>query len=363
MILFWVAAGVLSAAAAGLIMVRAAKAASPGEAADPTPVLYRRQLAEIDDLADRGLMGDAERQSAYAEAGRRLLAAADAAPQAWRAEPGARRGVLAAATLAPALALGVYLVIGSPGVADMPFSKRMGDWMAANPATLDPPELAAVLKKLTAERPNDPEGFRYLALAEGASQNPAEAVRALRHALALAPQRPDLWEMLGEALVVENGGELTDEAKDAFRRTVALDPKAVVARFQLARAQVEAGDKAGGLAQWRSLLADLPAADPRREALSQAIAEQAGGGPAARPGPDFSKGQLNAIRGMVEGLAQRLKTSPDDPQGWVRLVRAYSVLGESAKRDAALKAARARYAGHPDVLRALDAAAQAEPMS
>jgi cytochrome c-type biogenesis protein CcmH len=71
---------------------------------------------------------------------------------------------------------------------------------------------------------------------------------------------------------------------------------------------------------------------------------------------------MTAIRGMVAGLAERLKTQPDDPQGWVKLVRAYAVLGEAAPRDAALKAARARYAGKADILNALDAAARAEPL-
>jgi cytochrome c-type biogenesis protein CcmH len=68
------------------------------------------------------------------------------------------------------------------------------------------------------------------------------------------------------------------------------------------------------------------------------------------------------IGAMVQRLADRLKTNPDDPDGWVRLVRAYSVLGDTQKRDAALKSARARYAGKPEVLSALDAAAKAGPM-
>ena len=69
------------------------------------------------------------------------------------------------------------------------------------------------------------------------------------------------------------------------------------------------------------------------------------------------------IRGMVDGLAARLAQSPEDPAGWVRLVRAYAVLGETAKRDAAYASARARYASQPKVLGELDAAARAEPMS
>ena len=62
------------------------------------------------------------------------------------------------------------------------------------------------------------------------------------------------------------------------------------------------------------------------------------------------------IQAMVDGLAARLQANPDDPAGWVRLVRAYTVLGEMARRDAALAAARRRYAGRPDILAQLDAA-------
>jgi cytochrome c-type biogenesis protein CcmH len=65
---------------------------------------------------------------------------------------------------------------------------------------------------------------------------------------------------------------------------------------------------------------------------------------------------------MVAGLAERLQVKPDDPDGWVRLVRAYAVLGEADKRDAALKAAGARYAGKPQILDQLKAAAAAPPM-
>jgi len=359
MIVFWVAAGVLSAVAAGLILSRAASAAGRSEVADPTPVLYRRQLAEIDDLADRGLIGPAERKSAHAEAARRLLAAADAPSAAWSANPASRRWVLLAVIAAPALALAVYLQLGSPGLPDDPFAARMSRWLKANPAELSVPELAAVLQKKVAERPDDPEGYRYLALAEGASQDMPEAVRALKRGLRVAPQRADLWEMLGEALTAQSEGKVTDDATHAFRQALKLDPQSLGARFNLARIKVENGDVAGGVAEWKALAAGLPAGDPRRQSIEQAIADQTGR-PAAPPA--LAPGQAPDINAMVEGLAARLKTSPDDPDGWVRLVRAYSVLGETGKRDAALATARARYAARPDILQALEAAAKAAPM-
>jgi cytochrome c-type biogenesis protein CcmH len=360
MIAFWATAGVLSAAAAILILFRAAQAAARVEPADTTAVFYRRQLAEIGDLADRGLIGEGERKGAEAEAGRRMLAAADQPQETWSASP-SRVPVLAIAIGAPVLAIGLYMAVGSSGMADQPFSGRMARWLASNPASLAPPEMAAVLGKLTKERPNDPEGFRYLALAEGASNNPAGAVSALKRAVRIAPQRADLWEMLGEAEVFQAGGDLTDDAKDAFAETIKLDPKNVAARFHLARARIKAGDKAGGVADWKALLADMPVADPRRADLRQAIAE-AQGAPAPAAPQGLSGDQMTAVRGMVAGLAQRLAASPDDPAGWVQLVKAYAVLGETAKRDAALKSAQARYAAKPDVLAQLAKAAATERM-
>jgi cytochrome c-type biogenesis protein CcmH len=354
MIVFWAVAGVLSAVAAGLILQSAARAAAHAGSEDPTRAVYRRQLAEIDDLAERGLIAEAERKSAHAEAARRLLSAASAAP--WNADGRLRRAVLAFAVLTPALAIGLYLVTGAPGLADQPLAARVAAWRKADPAELTPPELAAVLRAMVAERPSDPEGYRYLAMMEGASGNPAGASRALRRAITLAPERAELWEGLGESLVAEAGGEMSPQARRAFEEALKRDPKAVAARFHLARARILAGEKAEGLAAWRALAAELPPNDPRRPELLAAIAEAEGRAPA--PAPD----QMAAIRGMVEGLAARLAEAPDDPEGWVRLVRSYAVLGDAKKRDDALAAARARYAGRPEVLDQLEAAAKTETM-
>ena len=106
MFAFWIAAAALSAAA-GWLMLRGARAASVravGE--DPSLAVHRRQLAEIDDLAARGLLPESELRTARAEAGRRLLAVADAPAPA--SDPAAgRRLVLALAVLAPLLAVGL----------------------------------------------------------------------------------------------------------------------------------------------------------------------------------------------------------------------------------------------------------------
>ncbi|MET4210910.1 MULTISPECIES: c-type cytochrome biogenesis protein CcmI [unclassified Bradyrhizobium] len=53
----------------------------------------------------------------------------------------------------------------------------------------------------------------------------------------------------------------------------------------------------------------------------------------------------DAIRGMVEGLAEKLSKNGHDIQGWLQLIRSYIVLGERQKAVAAIASARAQLVG------------------
>jgi cytochrome c-type biogenesis protein CcmH len=60
------------------------------------------------------------------------------------------------------------------------------------------------------------------------------------------------------------------------------------------------------------------------------------------------------IHGMVERLATRLKQNGDDVEGWLRLVRAYMVLGDRDKARQALADARQAVGGDAGRLRELN---------
>jgi cytochrome c-type biogenesis protein CcmH len=356
MIWLWVAAAIVSAGMAALIVQRAARAANQGRGANAALAIYRRQMTELDEMADRGLIAEGERRSVRAETGRRLLAAAE------RTDPPLRAArplpIVIAAGLVPLVALGVYLAVGAPGLEDQPFAKRLADWRAADPQSLTPPQMAAVLRVIAAERPTDPEPLRHLAVAELDSGQPLEAEQALQRAISLAPQREDLWEMLAETSVMQANGEVTPDAAAAFRKALTLDPSAPGPRYYLARARISGGDVAGGLADWRALAASLPPGGQLQTALAAEIQQVTRTGKLAEQAQPEAPPQVGPaqIQGMVDGLAQRLAAHPDDAAGWVRLVRAYTVLGETGRRDAALAEARRRFAGRADVLSALDAA-------
>jgi cytochrome c-type biogenesis protein CcmH len=357
----WIAAALVSAAAAALIVHRAARAAHAVGGEDPALAVYRRQLAEIDDLAERGLLPETERRAAHAEAGRRLLSAADAAEPKLMATQGGRRAIAVVAALAPLAAVGVYLVVGSPQIPDQPFARRLAEWRAADPRSLGPDQMAAVLQLIVAEHPADPRARFFLSRAQLASGDSFGAISSLRRALTLAPRQVDLWAALGEAYLSDAGGEVSSDANKAFQQALQIDPHAPGPRYYLARAKIAGGDVAGGVAAWRALDEDLPTADPRRTGLEQEIAEvdrthalpladQA----AAAPSP---QGQQAFIRAMVDTLAARLTASPDDPAGWARLIRSYAVLGDDAGRRAALARAQALFKDRPNDLRLVQSAA------
>ena len=69
----------------------------------------------------------------------------------------------------------------------------------------------------------------------------------------------------------------------------------------------------------------------------------------------MSEGDRGAmIRSRVERLASRLKENGDDVEGWLKLVRAYSVLGDHDKAKAAVAGARAAVANDAERLRQLN---------
>jgi cytochrome c-type biogenesis protein CcmH len=107
-------------------------------------------------------------------------------------------------------------------------------------------------------------------------------------------------------------------------------------------AQIDEVEKAGGLPP--------PAAEAQAQAQAQAQTRP-GGEPAAG-------GQQAFIHAMVDRLAARLQASPDDPDGWVRLVRSYGVLKDGAAQAKALARARTIFAGRPDVLARIEAEAR-----
>jgi len=352
MIWFWVIAAllVLVALAALLrpLVSRTVRGVGDNEA---VLGMFRRQLADIDtDLAQGRLLPD-EAAAARAELTRRLLAEANRASKesdlaatsptelSWRI--GAALGVVG---LLPAAALAVYFAVGAPAAINSPAAASAS--RAAAPR--DSAEVAAAVDQLKARLEHDPdhvEGWTLLGRTLTRLQRFAEAREAYGRAIGLKPDEPELHAELGEVLVLGARGTVTPAAMAEFAKS-GNDPRA---RFYGAEAALQRGDAAAAKTTLQALLTDAPADAPWRKLVAARLAQIAPDDPQASlkaltgPSPqDVDAAQsmspeerMAMIRGMVERLAARLEQNPGDKEGWMRLARAYEVLGEADKAQAA----------------------------
>lgn len=375
MTLLWIAGGLLAALSVLLLvqpLIRSRPAPPPRGSYDAAVLVD--QLAEVDRDEAAGLIDAEAAAGARREVKRRLLAAMESVQALPASDPparGAGRRWLAAtlALAVPVLAGALYLGLGNPTVPDEPLIARQtsGDLAEANrrPA-LDPSlvETVAQLERYLAVHPGEGQGWFLLGRSYLTIDRTADAVTALAKAKSLMPDRPDVTAAYGEALVIAADGHVDEPARAEFEQALAADPRNVQARYYLALGQAQQKDVAGALQSWVDLVALSPADAPwlplvrqqiaaaaqaigvdpatlKPSAAALALAPPATEAPAATPGPSaedmkaaaqMSPEQQQAmIRSMVERLATRLQENPDDRQGWLRLARAYDVLGETAK--------------------------------
>ena len=190
-----------------------------------------------------------------------------------------------------------------------------------------------------------------------------DAVKAWRNALEFNGANAVREADYGEALVAQASGVVTADAKAAFERARSHDANDIKARYFLGIAAEQDGRRDEAAAFFRSLLADATPDAPWAEGVRRSLA-RVDPNVAAAPGPNASdvaaadkmapEDRDAMVRGMVDRLATRLKQDGTDLDGWLRLVRAYTVLGEPDKAKAAAADARSALAGDPDKMRRLD---------
>ena len=273
-----------------------------------------------------------------------LLAIAFVAVPLWRSSQKKGRALLLGAIALFVLAIGggTYFFVGRPYLAQRS-AQGLNNVHDIN-------GLVPYLITRVRAHPEDVRAWRYLASAYMAASDPRDAAKALAQVIALSGKGDaGVDAAYGEALVSANGGQVPDEAEEAFNAALKADPRNIPARFYLGMAKVGHGDRPGAIAIWQSLLADVPTTAPLHQLLIDRLAMLTSQSPGGAPNP----------RAMVDMLAARLKADPNDALGWVRLMRAYTVLGETDKAKQALIDARKAFAKNPDAQTAFTTAAKA----
>ncbi|MFS8038843.1 c-type cytochrome biogenesis protein CcmI [Xanthobacter sp. AM11] len=378
----------MTALAALAVLWPLSRARSVRAARDADLAVYRDQLEEIARDAKSGRLPRAEAEAARVEVARRMIAA-DAAREGEdgsAANPARtvrrrRMAALAGLVLVPACAVALYGVLGTPALPGAPLATRL----SAPPDRGDVAILVRRVEEHLARNPDDGQGYEILAPVYLRIGRPQDAARAYGQAIRILGATADRLSARGEALMIAADGLVTADAARAFAAALELDPDEPRARFFLGLAAEQDGRPADAARIWGELAARSPANAPWRPMLAAALARVGGQMPAApapalppqsgatpanpAPGPgaadvaaaaSLSAEERNAmVRGMVTRLAERLQAQPDDLDGWLRLVRAYDVLGEKDKAQEALKTARGVFKDNAEALGRLDAAEKA----
>jgi cytochrome c-type biogenesis protein CcmH len=355
----WFVFALMTAAAVFAVLWPLGRGTKPQREGNETTV-YKDQLAEIGRDVSAGLIGASEAEAARVEIVRRLLAAADAERPVTSPVNTTLRRAVAVIALAglPLIAAAFYLPLGSPRLPDFPLSQR-----AQAPAASQPLDnLVAQVEAHLEKNPTDGRGWNVLAPVLAKLGRFDDAVRAWRNAITYSGDSASRRADLGEAIAMAAGGVVTSESKAEFERAIALNADEVKASFFLGIAAEQDGRASEAASIWRAMLGKAPPDAPWRPLLQAALA-RVGGGPAApalsddtvTAAKDMNESDRSAmIRGMVDRLASRLKQNGDDVEGWLRLVRAYMVMGDRDKANGASADARQAVGGDAERLRALN---------
>ena len=312
--------------------------------------------ATLDEDHQTGQLSDSDFAATCLDIDRRLLGLSQQVAQASASNPKDQTLTRLAVGLAIILPLGaalIYTTLGRPDLRDNPLVDRAAEIASRSETiTATKKNLAQNLARAqaaTVTTPDDIESWLKLAEAAASVNDSATEIRALRMARQLTNDDPSVLSLLAEALSRAADGQVTVPARDLIDTVLATDPDEPRALFLSGLAAFQDGDNQAAVTRWQRLLSISTADAPWLPIVRANIAQAAEAGGIALPpanGPDADSIAAAAdmtandrqamILSMVESLRDRLDKTPDDAEGWLRLARAYDVLGNRAAAFTAL---------------------------
>ena len=314
--------------------------------------LLQNERQQRDSERQNGTISAKEHANACHEIDKRLLALTlDMEQQQHEHQSILTPRIIMLSFLVPALSTFIYLFLGSPQSPDQPIAGRSAEIAAAKAgANKSQNEAAAALQKAissTEQTPQNVEAWLLLAQAAGAVNDSETEIRALRNAIEITESEPSIVAMLAEALSRAADGQITVPARALIKAVLEANPNEPRAMFLAGLAKFQDGDNESAIRLWQNLLAksqpDAPWISTVRDNIKSAA--EAGNIPLdtldnLQPtGPDAmaladaatmtEDEQNEMIAGMVQRLHDRLIEEPNDTDGWIRLARAYNVLGQA----------------------------------
>ena len=390
MTMLWISVAVLTLGVLAIIIRPLLKtrddASGDTQRADYDVALYKDQLKEVERDLERGLLSAEQADAVRTEIQRKLLnSAADGKANTSASATASGRNTWAAVAVSLFVAVGafgVYAYLGQPTLENLAYADRdIASEQRAQDQQRDQQDMQTLLNQLALrleKNPNDIRGWLLLGRSFITQGRYDESAAAYKHAFDLSPSDPDIAVDYAEAQIFSNKGQVDTATSEVLQKALRLSPADPKIRYYIGLHKAQNDDTAGALQEWVDIAAlstrdapwmptinrqiesafkksgiDPASIKPSAEALEIARTQGVAGGVApdagqgagqsttAAPGPTAedvqaaqqmsAEDQSEMIRGMVNRLAERLKTEPGDLQGWKRLAQAYQVLGETDK--------------------------------
>lgn len=341
--------------------------------------VYKDQLNELDQDLERGLISPEEAKSARTEISRRILARSDKEDEGKTDRPlfNPRIPAIASLVFIPVMTLVLYLAVGSPDKPDQPLYKVKQERRQAEQSQIaHVNSLIAKVEERLRKNPDEGRGWEALAPVYFKMERFDDAARAYKESARLLGETAERLTGYAESLVRANNEVITAEAKAAYEKALKLNPGMVLPKIRLIFALEQDGKKQEAIQAWKAILPIVKDNAPLSQMAKMRIAELTGNKNTAQPqnqtaaenteqkGPTSedikAAGQMNAsdraamIRNMVSGLDERLTENGGSVEEWMKLIRAYNVLGKKDMALAALKKAKDNLKGNNDALSKLD---------
>ena len=364
---FWIIAGLITLVAAGVTIIPVfGSSQTPDQPLEYDKEIYKARVSEIEEERALGKIDEKQYEYALAEEGRRFLALASSSSGKQTlhhkiANKGAVIGAVFAALLIPAIAISVYYNLGSLNSPDQPLQARLD----ADPKGQSVEELLQRAENQLIKKPQDGRGWLVVAPVYMRLGRTKEAATAYRNAIRILGPTAKLQTLLGEALTVEAGGVVTQEANELFLKASASDPDNAKPLFFLGISLNQSGDFEKATKVWNDLIAKSPTNAPWLKVARQQLQLAQSNLGAKIPGNPTSKdiqaaGELSSderqefINSMVERLAGELEEDPQNKPGWQRIIRSYIVLGRKNEALVAIEKAQQIFKDDADFITELE---------
>ncbi|MDA9620004.1 c-type cytochrome biogenesis protein CcmI [Alphaproteobacteria bacterium] len=323
----------------------------------PDISVYTEQLKELENNFKLDLLSEVEAKRSRIEIERRILSVASN-EEGVIIEEAPNSFFIISMLMFLLMSIALYSVLGTPSMPDYPRSlaekaRLEGDQAEDYKTKI---KLRERLVTQLASKAPDIEGLVYLSRLEMSLGNFQSAAKALYQAQVIDPKSFDLQLMYGESLIVAAKEKVTPAALVVLNKAAKTQPTHPGPKYYFALADYQAGDIEVAYRNWLEISRGLEEQSPLKPLVdywADKAAMELGlvqGLPEIRA-PSITSEQVETIQNMDEGeqaeliyqmvlqLADKQTQNPDNIEGWLRLSRAYMVLGQKPDAITAMKSA------------------------